>query len=109
MCNKEYVEEKEQSVAVPENVVKPPPVKHTLYSVNSSLQTRKNTNASQYTGNKQIYIHSLYINTKTCQQLKVLHYKYNYISTNQLHVYTKRKREGHTNQNIVFFLFQTIS
>jgi len=42
MCNKEYVEEKEQSVAVPENVVKPPPVKHTLYSVNSSLQTRKN-------------------------------------------------------------------
>ena len=61
MCNKEYVEEKEQSVAVPENVVKPPPVKHTLYSVNSSLQTRKNIYAQMPLSiqaiNKYIYIH----------------------------------------------------
>ena len=55
-------------------------------------------NASQYTVNKQTYIHSLYINTKTYQQINVLHYKYNYITTNQLNVYIKRKREGHTNQ-----------
>ena len=31
-------------------------------------------------------------------------HKYNYISTNQLHVYTKRKHEGHTNPNKVVFL-----
>jgi len=34
----------------------------------------------------------------TYKQINVLHYKYNYISTNQLNVYIKRKREGHTNQ-----------
>ena len=56
-------------------------------------------NASQYTVNKQTYIHSVYINTKTYQQINVLHYKYNYISTKQLHVYTKGKCEGHITQN----------
>ena len=60
-------------------------------------------NASQYTVNKQTYIHSVYINTKTYQQINVLYYKYNYISTNRLHVYTKGNHEGHSNQNKVFF------
>ena len=73
-------------------------------SFKSLLQNTIDRNASQYTVNKQSYIHSLYKNTKTYQQFNVLHYTYNYISTNQLHVYTKRKREGHTNQNKVVFL-----
>ena len=72
--------------------------------VNYRIQYAKN--ASQYTGNKNTYIHSLHINTKTYQQINYLHYKHNYISTNQLHVYTKRKREGHTSQNKVFSHFK---
>ena len=43
--------------------------------------------------NKHI-LHSLYINTLTYQQINYLHYKYIYISTIPLYVYTKRKREG---------------
>jgi len=70
----------------------------------SFLQNTISRNASEYTVNKQTYIHSLYINTKTYQQINVLHYKYNHISTKQLHVYTKRKCEGHITQNKVFFL-----
>jgi len=58
----------------------------------SLLQNTIGRHASQYTVNKQTYIHSLYINTKTYQQINVPHYKYNYISTKRLHVYTKRKR-----------------
>ena len=49
----------------------------------SFLQNTISRNASEYTVNKQTYIHSLYINTKTYQQINVLHYKYNYIPTNQ--------------------------
>ena len=79
---------------------------YTLLYTNKSFKSTHNKidkNTSQYTVNKQTYIHLLYINTKIYQQINVLHYKYIYISTNQLHVYTKRKREGHTNQNKGFF------
>ena len=65
-------------------------------SFQSLLQNTIGNNDSLYTVNKQTYIHSLYINTKIYQQINVLHYKYNYISTNQLHVYTTRKLEVHT-------------
>jgi len=52
-------------------------------SFKSLLQNTIGKNASQYTVNKHTYIYSVYINTKTYQQINVLHYKYNDISTNQ--------------------------
>ena len=72
-------------------------------SFKSLFQNIIGRNAPQYTVNKHTYIHALYINTKTYQQINVLHYKYNYMSTIQLHVYTKRKPDGHTNQNKACF------
>jgi len=65
-------------------------------SFKSLLQNTIGRNASQYKVNKQTYLHSLYINTKTYKQIK-------------LHAYTKRKREGHTNQNKGLISFQRIS
>ena len=42
-------------------------------SFKSLLQNTIGRNTSQYTGNKQTYIHSLYINTKTYQQINYMY------------------------------------
>ena len=69
-----------------------------IESFKSLVQNTTGKKSSWSTANTQTYhIHSFYINTKTYQQINVLHFKYTYISTDQLHVYTKRKREVHTN------------
>jgi len=68
------------------------------------LQNTTGRNTSLYTVNKQTYIHWLYINTKTYQQINFLHYKCNCISTKQLHVYTTTKSLRGILIKIKFFL-----
>ena len=52
----------------------------------------------------KLIIYTFIINTMTFQQINYIHYKYNYISTNQLYVYIYKRKEsarGILNQNNV--------